>query len=27
VLGRLQAGHYGFRLAVVNRWPLFRGGC
>ena len=23
----LQAGRYGFRLAVVDRWPLFRGGC
>jgi hypothetical protein len=25
VLSRLQTGRYGFRLAVVDRWPLFRG--
>jgi hypothetical protein len=23
---KLQAGHYGFRLAVIRRWPLFGGG-
>ena len=26
VVSRLQAGRYGLRLAIVDRWPLFRGG-
>jgi len=26
VASRLQAGRYGFKLAFVARWPLFRGG-
>ena len=27
MLSRLQGGRYGFRLAVVDRWLFFRGGC
>jgi hypothetical protein len=26
VVSRIQPGRYGFRLAVVDRWPIFRGG-
>ena len=24
---KLQTGRYGFKLAVVDRWPIFRGDC
>ena len=27
VVSKLQTGRYGFWLAVVDRWPLFGGGC
>jgi hypothetical protein len=26
VVSKLQAGHKSFKLAVVDRWPLFGGG-
>ena len=26
MVSKVQAGHYGFRLAVVDRWLLFVGG-